>query len=112
MKSAYDVERRSSANIINGSLWMVGITLALFFIPAVNGLIGGLVGGYKIGSPKNALIAAVLPAVVIGVGLVFFFSILGFPVLGFFAGAAIGALVALSEVGLLIGALQERGFVP
>jgi len=37
MKSAYDVEQHSSANIINGSLWMFGITLALFFIPAVNG---------------------------------------------------------------------------
>ena len=103
-------ERIANANIIAGSLWMVAISLALFFLPAVNGLIGGLVGGFKVGSPRNALIAAILPALVIGAGLVFLLNVLGFPVLGFFAGAAVGSLVALSEVGLILGALLGGWF--
>jgi hypothetical protein len=102
--SIQEVNRPANANIILGSLWMVGISLALFFLPAINGLVGGLVGGYKVGTPRNALIAAILPAVVIGVGLVLFFSVLGFPVLGFFSGAAVASLIALSEIGLLVGA--------
>jgi hypothetical protein len=102
--SIQEVNQVANANIIGGSLWMVGISLVLFFLPAINGLVGGLVGGYKVGTPRNALIAAILPAVVIGIGLVLFFNVLGFPVLAFFAGITIASLVALSEVGLLVGA--------
>jgi hypothetical protein len=88
-----------------GSLWMVGITLLLFFLPLVNGLLGGLVGGYKVGTPGRALAAAILPGVVVAVGLWLLLALLDLPFLGFFAGLAAGLAVLLSEVGLLVGAI-------
>lgn len=91
-------------NIAVASFWMVGISLLLFFLPLVNGLIGGAVGGYKAGTPKRGFIAALLPAVIVGALLWAIFGIFGGPVLGFFAGAAAGMLVLLADVGLLIGA--------
>jgi hypothetical protein len=94
--------RRSS--VIAGSLWMVVISIALFFLPLLNGLIAGAVGGYKVGGVGRALLAAILPGAAVAGALWGIFALLDAPVWGLLAGAAIGVLVLLSDVGLFIGA--------
>jgi hypothetical protein len=102
-------------NVIVASAWMVGISVLLFFLPLVNGLIGGVVGGYKAGTPKRGIIAAVIPSLIVAAALWAIFAVFGGPVMGFFAGAAAGMLVLLADIGLFIGALiggyfaQSRG---
>lgn len=96
------LEQRSS--IVGGSIWMVVIAVALFFLPAINGLVGGMVGGYKVGGAGRATLAALLPGAVTAAALWLVFVVLDLPVLGLFAGAAAGILIVLSEIGLLIGA--------
>lgn len=97
--------RDDGSTVVVGSLWMVGITLLLFFLPLVNGLVGGLVGGYKVGSPGRALIASILPGLAVAVGLWLLLAAFDLPIVGLFAGLAGGIAVLLSEVGLLVGAL-------
>lgn len=92
------------SSIPAGAVWMVVITLALFFVPGVNGLIGGLVGGYKVGGVGRALAAAVLPAIVVAIGLWVLLSVLGLPVVGFLAGLAGALLVVFADLGIFIGA--------
>lgn len=104
-----ELERRRTgepgrASLVGAALWMIGLTLVLFFLPLINGLIGGLVGGYKAGSVKRGLAAAVLPAIVVAIGLWILIAIFGAPVWGALAGFAIGALVLLADVGILVGA--------
>lgn len=94
-----------STSIVAGSLWMIGIALVLFFLPLVNGLIGGLVGGYKVGTPGRALSAAILPAVVVAGGLWLLLALFDAPILGFAAGTAAGVLIVLADLGLVVGAL-------
>lgn len=67
---------------------MVFLSLALFFFPLVNGLIAGLVGGYKVGSPGRALLAAILPAALVAGGLWVVFALFDAPIRGVLAGAA------------------------
>ena len=98
------MEARAETSLFICALWMVGISLVLFFIPALNGLIGGAVGGYKAGSVKRGLSAAVLPAIIAGLGIWVLLAVLALPVLGFFAGVAIGIWALLSSIGLLVGA--------
>ena len=93
------------SSVIGSSLWMVGISLVLFFLPALNGLIGGAVGGYKAGSAMRGLGAAVLPAIVSGIGTWVLLAVFDAPILGFLAGLAVGAWALISSIGLLIGAL-------
>jgi hypothetical protein len=95
--------RRSS--IVIGSIWMVFLSLALFFVPLLNGLIAGAVGGYKVGGVGRALVAAILPAVVVGTGLWIAFAFFEAPVWGFLAGAAVGIIILLADLGLFIGAV-------
>ena len=91
------------AGIVMGAIWMVVLSLALFFIPGVNGLIAGLVGGYLVGSLGRAMAAAVLPALIVAGGLWVLLAAIGMPILGFFAGAALTVLIVLAELGLFLG---------
>jgi hypothetical protein len=92
------------SSILASSLWMIVISLVLFFLPAINGLIGGWVGGYKAGSAGRGLGAAVLPSIVVGITLWILMASYGRPILGFFGGLAVGLWALISSVSLLIGA--------
>lgn len=92
------------SSIIAGSLWMIGVTLVLFFLPLINGIVGGIIGGYKVGGAKRAMLAAILPAFVVAIGLWLIFALADAPVWGFLAGLTAAALVALADVGIFIGA--------
>lgn len=93
------------SSIVSGSLWMIGLTLALFFLPLINGVIGGLVGGYKVGGAGRAMLAAILPAAVVAAALWVLFLVIDAPVLGVVAGLTGATLVVLADLGIFIGAL-------
>jgi hypothetical protein len=93
------------SNVFVAALWMVVISIALFFLPLINGLIGGAVGGYKAGDWKRALVAAVIPAAIVTAGLWLLLIAFDAPVLGFVAGTAAGILILLADVGIFVGAL-------
>lgn len=95
---------RGETSLVVCALWMIGISLLLFFLPALNGLIGGAVGGYKAGSAMRGLGAAILPAIVSGIGIWILLGIFDAPILGFLAGMAVGVWALISSIGLLIGA--------
>lgn len=96
--------RSERENIVVGSLWMVGLTIALFFLPLINGLIGGLVGGYKVRGVGRALVSAILPAIVASLGLWGVFALFDAPVWGALAGGALGVIIVLADIGIFIGA--------
>ncbi len=91
-------------SVLAAAFWMVLISLALFFVPAVNGLIAGLVGGYLVGDAVRGVFAALVPALVAAVGLWLLLIVAGMPFFGLVAGIATGGWIALSEIGLLLGA--------
>src|SRR4028119_442478 len=92
-----DLRNPEKSNVVAGSLWMVSLTLLLFFLPLVNGFIGGLVGGYKVGSVGRALVAAILPAVIASIGLWVLLAVMNLPVIGFIAGTTLAFLIALAD---------------
>jgi hypothetical protein len=87
-------------------IWMFVLSILLFWLPVVGPLIAGFVGGRKAGSLGNAVLAALLPGIVVSVGLFFLASLLtGIPVLGAIAGAG-GLVLAFAHIGpLLLGAI-------
>lgn len=100
------------SSILASSLWMIVISLVLFFLPAVNGLIGGAVGGYKAGSAGRAITAAVLPSIIVGLSLWGLLASFDRPVLGLFGGLAVGLWALISSVSLLVGAVIGGVFAP
>ena len=104
--------RYRQTSLIVCSLWMIGISLLLFFLPALNGLVGGGVGGYKAGSAGRGLGAAILPSIVVGVGIWVLLAMFNAPVIGFISGLAVGIWALISSIGLLIGALIGGAMAP
>lgn len=92
------------SSIVVSALWMIVISLLLFFLPAINGLIGGAVGGYKAGSAGRGVGAAILPSVIVGLSLWGLLASFERPLLGFFGGLAVGLWALISSISLLIGA--------
>lgn len=95
---------RGETSLFVCALWMIVISVLLFFLPVINGLIGGAVGGYKAGSASRGLGAAILPAIIVGVGIWLLLAVFNAPILGFLAGMAFGLWALVSSIGLLIGA--------
>lgn len=104
--------RHQRTSLFVCALWMIGISLALFFLPAINGLVGGGVGGYKAGTVGRALGAAVLPAIIVGIAVWVLLALFNAPVIGFISGLAVGIWALLSSFGLVVGALIGGALAP
>ncbi len=97
---------QKKGSIISGIFWMFLISILLFWLPGFGPLIAGIVGGKKSGGVTNAIIAVLLPAIVLGTFLFLFTSVLtGAPIIGFVAGAGSFILVVSNVGPLLIGAI-------
>ena len=96
----------NNGSVIGGMLWMFFISLLLFWLPTIGPLIAGIVGGKKAGGVGNAIMAALLPAVIFGF-LLFAFStaLTGLPIVGAVAGMGIFMLLSLQVGPLLLGAI-------
>lgn len=85
---------------------MSGLSLLLFWLPAVGPLIAGSVGGFKSGTVRRALLAVVLPG--IGMGILAFAGVTWlthFALWGVLAGVG-GLVLAFVHVGpMLAGAI-------
>jgi len=103
---------RGDTSLVVSALWMLVISMLLFFLPALNGLIGGAVGGFKAGSVKRGLIAALLPAIAAGLGIWVLLAIFDAPIIGFLSGLAFGVWALISSIGLLIGAMVGGAVAP
>ena len=54
-------EYPSEKRVVSGSFRMLAVTTALFFLPIANGVIGGLIGGLRVGSARAAIMSALGP---------------------------------------------------
>jgi hypothetical protein len=100
---------KRTSPILAGTLWMLGISLVLSFIPIINGFIGGLVGGYKVGTARRAVVAALLPAVILAVASSVILAAFDLPVIGIFSGLTLGAVAVFSSLGMVAGAALGGG---
>lgn len=112
MQATTQFSTRRDSSIFVSSLWMIGISMLLFFLPAVNGIVGGAVGGYKAGSASRGLTAAVLPSIIVGLLIWGLLAVFDAPVIGFLGGLAVGVWALFSSLGLLLGALVGGALAP
>ena len=95
-----------SGGVLGPALIMILLSVLLFWLPGLGTLIAGIVGGKMAGGVGSALLASLLPSLILGVALFMLATLLtGIPVIGILAGMG-GLLLALTQVGtLMLGAL-------
>jgi hypothetical protein len=96
---------RRSGSVGRAFLWMTVLSILMFWLPVFGPFIAGLVGGSRAGGVGNALLAALLPAVIVG-GLIALAGIVASaPILGALFATIGVAVIAAHSAGLLAGAL-------
>ena len=89
----------------SATLWMVGLSILLFWIPTVGPLIAGFVGGRKAGGIGAAVVAAIIPAILVSVLLFVLAILIDLPIIGALVGAGLFFVILFESVPLLIGAV-------
>jgi hypothetical protein len=104
MEERYILEKgHRKSSLFMSSLWMIVISLLLFFVPVVNGFIGGLVGGYKAGTMLRGIEAALIPALIVALGLGILLAMFHAPTMAIVSGLTGFLVVALSSIGIILG---------
>lgn len=100
------MEQPAEGSMTAAILWMLVISLLLFWLPFFGPLIAGVVGGRAAGSVGSAMLAVFLPIVIISTVLFFAGSALtGVPLIGMVAGAGMLVLILANVGPLLLGAI-------
>lgn len=91
-----------SGGVVRGAVWMTLVSVLLFWLPVFGPLIAGVVGGKKAGGVGDAILAVLLPGLILA-GLLFVSStfLIGLPGVGALM-AATGFLFYILNIGLLL----------
>jgi hypothetical protein len=57
----------AQASFLKATLWMIALSILLFWLPILGPVVAGLVGGYAAGSVGRAILASLMPAVALTV---------------------------------------------
>ena len=93
---------KESGSIIMGSIWMVVLSILLFWLPLFGPLLAGFVGGKTAGGIGGGIMAVFLPAIIMVLLIVFLVPLLSvgsIPVIG-------ALLVTIFSFGIIFIALQ------
>ncbi|WP_300007682.1 hypothetical protein [Pseudonocardia sp.] len=93
------------ASFIKATLWMVGLSILLFWLPILGPVVAGLVGGWFAGTIGRAVLASLMPAVLLALLIVGVGTLFELPFVGALAGGAIGLVILLGDVPLVLGAI-------
>jgi hypothetical protein len=100
------VSASGRSSIVGAAVWMLVVSLLLFWLPFVGPLLGGIIGGRKAGGVGRGILAALVPAFVFGVLLLVLGTLLtGMPLIGAVAAAGGFVLVAAQVGPMILGAI-------
>jgi hypothetical protein len=105
MTAAFDTRGTTTGgSALRAAVYMLGLSILLFWLPLLGPLLAGFVGGRAARGPGQALVVALLPAVALGALLAVVLAVFDLPVVGALAGVAAAVAVAFQEIPLLLGA--------
>lgn len=89
---------KKQSSIGAAMLWMIIVSLLLFWLPLIGPFIGGVVGGRKAGSVKRGLAACFLPALLFAIFVFIVMTLWGLPLSGLVLGGILGGTVAVTII--------------
>lgn len=98
-------------------LWMFILSLLLGWLPFIGPAIAGFVGGLQAGDTRSALIASIIPSLLVAGIILLISTVVALPVVGALVGAGVFLVLLIGTVPLLVGAwvggmLAERRAAP
>jgi hypothetical protein len=101
-----EIQEINNGSLLAGMFWMIVLSVLLFWLPGLGPLLAGIVGGKLAGDVLTGLLAALLPGLLLALGLFFFGTFFtGLPVIGALLAGSSMILYLFYVPPLLIGAL-------
>ena len=85
-------------------LWMFILSLLLGWLPFIGPAIAGFVGGLQAGEVSSALVAAIVPSLIVAGFIFLLTTVIGLPIIGVLVGGSIFMVLLIGTVPLLLGA--------
>jgi hypothetical protein len=89
---------------VAGAVTMGLVTVLLFFVPLVNGIIGGMAGGIRVADAGRSIWAGFAAVAPVALALFLVLGLAGAPVLGVPTRPTTLMLIVMACIGILIGA--------
>lgn len=85
-------------------LWMFALSLLLGWLPLIGPAVAGFVGGLQAGETRSALIAAIIPSLIVAAFIILLGTVLSLPIIGALVGVGIFMVLLVGTLPLLAGA--------
>ena len=85
-------------------LWMFILAILLSWIPFIGPAIAGFVGGLQAGEVSSALIAAIIPSLLVAGLILLLGTVVALPIIGALVGAGLFVVLLIGTVPLMLGA--------
>lgn len=99
-------------SVLKAALYMGVISLLLIWLPIVGPVVAGVVGGKAARTVGKALLASVIPSIVLGLGLFFILDAFDLPLIGTLSGIAVFLFVLIGDIPMIIAAAAVAAVTP
>lgn len=99
-------------SVLKAAIYMAAISLLLIWLPIVGPVVAGIVGGRAARTIGKAVVAAIIPSLLLGLGLFAILNAFDLPVIGTLSGIAVFLFVLVGDIPMIIAAAAVAYVTP
>jgi hypothetical protein len=98
--------------VLKAALYMGAISLLLIWLPIVGPVIAGIVGGRAARTVGKALVASLIPSILLAAGLFAILNAFDLPLVGALSGVALFVFILIGDIPMAIAAAAVAAVTP
>ncbi|MDP9066772.1 MAG: hypothetical protein M3N53_00295 [Actinomycetota bacterium] len=99
-------------SVVKAALYMSVISLLLIWLPIIGPVIAGIVGGRAARTVGKALVASIVPSVLVAAGLFAILNAFELPLIGALSGIAVFLFIFVGDIPMAIAAAAVAAATP
>lgn len=99
-------------SVLKAALYMGVISLLLIWLPLIGPIVAGIVGGKAARTVGKALVAAIIPSILLGAGLFAVLNAFDLPLIGALSGIGVFLFILIGDIPMIIAAAAVAAVTP
>lgn len=99
-------------SVAKAALYMGAISLVLIWLPVIGPIVAGIVGGKAARTVGKAIVAAIIPSILLGAGLFAILNAFDLPLIGALSGIGIFLFILIGDIPMIIAAAAVAAVTP
>ncbi len=99
-------------SVVRATLYMGVVSLLLIWLPVVGPVIAGIIGGKAARTVPKAIVAAVIPSILLGLGLFAILTSFDLPLIGAVSGIGLLLFILVGDIPMIIAAAAVAAVTP